>query len=266
MRKSALEAPERLITANRVIWWLVAVLLGTVLSLAAGLGVAVLLGRQGDANDWAMWSDVGQTFGVLSSVISGLALVVLVGTARMQFREMREQRRELEQQRHLHVQQGSEMQRTAEANVGLLHLEILKMAINDQSLAEVWPEFAPGLTPEKNRQLLYANLIYQLQRISLVVNKNSNQELLEMMRYLFTSPVMREYWRLTDYGRSALARDTDEYRLAQEVDRLWRDYEAVANGERRNGRVPADARPFRPFVAVGEEIGVVPDPGEPEAA
>jgi hypothetical protein len=250
MAASTAEGPGRLITPSRVLWWMISALLGTSLTLATGVGVAVLLGRQGDAGDWAMWSDVGQTFGVLSSIISGLALVVLVGTARMQFREMREQRRELEEQRRLHVQHGSELQRTAEANVGLLHLEILKMAINDRTLAEVWPEFGPDVTPEKNRQLLYANLIYQLQRISLVVNKNSQQEMLRMMRYLFTSPIMREYWRLTDYGRSAaLDMDTDEVRLAQEVDRLWRDYEAVASGERRNGRVAAG---LRPFVAVEE--------------
>ncbi|WP_203832735.1 DUF6082 family protein, partial [Actinoplanes lobatus] len=178
-----------------------AVALGTVLTLAAGVGVAVLLGRQGDAADWAKWSNVGQTFGVLSSIISGLALVVLVGTGRMQFQEMREQRRELEQQRHLHVQQGSELQRSAEANLGLLHFEIIKLAINDRSLAAVWPEFGPDVSPEKNRQLLYANLIYQLQRISLVVTENSRQEMLEMMRYLFTSPLMREYWRLGEYAR-----------------------------------------------------------------
>ncbi|GIE75571.1 hypothetical protein Aph02nite_15210 [Actinoplanes philippinensis] len=257
--KDDMEAPESWITMSRVFWWMFAALVGTALTLATGVGMAVLLGRQGNAADWAMWSNVGQTFGVLSSIISGLALVVLVGTARTQFQEMREQRRELERQRRLHVQQGSELQRTAEAHVGLLHFRILKMAIDDPSLAEVWPEFGPDVTPERNRQLLYANLIYQLQRIGLMVKDDSQQEMLETMRYLFTSPIMREYWRLTEYARSGLPQDSDEIRLARKVDRLWRDYEAVASSERRNGRVPPESGPLRP-------VSVVDDRKEAEAA
>jgi hypothetical protein len=254
--------------ASRIAMWSVGLIVLTAVTLLAGVGVAATLGRRGNAADWSKWSNVGQTFGVLSSLISGLALAALVVTARVQFHEMRENRKELERQRLFLTRNHSELERTAEANRGLLHLEILKLAIDDPALAEVWPAFEPGLTIEQNRQYLYANIIYQFQRTWMKVGGHSDEEVLDAMRYLFTSPIIRDFWRAAAYARSSLVPGTEEYGLARKVDVLWREYEAVAATQRGEAH-----EAFKDFWAADHRSarGGGPNasgdgPGEPEAA
>jgi hypothetical protein len=193
-----------------------AVAVATLSALLVGVAVAAVLGRQGAAEDWSRWSDVGQTFGVLSSIISGLALVAVVMTARVQFREL---------------------QRSAAAELSMLHLEILKMSINDPQLAEVWPEFRPDLPNEVNRQFLYANIIYQFHWTSLKLNKATDEEVLGSMRYLFTSSKMRKYWAAADRARASLDPGSPEYNFARKLDEICRHYEtAVAASEHDSRR------------------------------
>ncbi|MET0493435.1 MAG: DUF6082 family protein [Actinoplanes sp.] len=228
--------------AGRIAAWSIGTVALTVVTLLAGVGIAAMLGRRGNAADWSKWSDVGQTFGVLSSIISSLALAALLITARMQFREMQENRKELEHQRLSLARNHSEFARTAEANRGLLHLEILKLAINDPKLAEVWPSFAPNLSVDQNRQYLYANVIYQFQLTLMKVTgyDYGDEDVLDVMRYLFTSPVMREYWEAAAQARSSLLPGTEEYLMAQKVDTLWRQYEAVYRTHRGQGEPTAE--------------------------
>jgi Family of unknown function (DUF6082) len=203
----------------RFSYWLAAITAATLLTLLAGVGVAAVLGRQGATGDWSRWSDVGQTFGVLSSIISGLALVAVVVTARVQFREL---------------------QRSAAAELSMLHLEILKMSINDPQLAEVWPAFRPGLSVESNRQFLYANIIYQFHWTSLKLNKATDEEVLGSMRYLFTSHLMRKYWTAAERARGSLEPGSPEHAFAKKLDELCRDYEAaVATADRDSRRRPS---------------------------
>jgi hypothetical protein len=197
------------------------------LTLLAGVGVAAVLARQGGAADWSKWSNVGQTFGALSSIISGLALAAVVMTARLQFQEMRSHRSELEQQGRSLRSNHSELQRTAAANLGMLQLEILRMSIDDPGLAQVWPPFVPGLPRELNRQYLYANIIYQFHWTSLHVGNHSDEQVIASLRYLFTSPLMRGYWRAAEFARTSLKPGTPEYDFALRVDEVCREYEAV---------------------------------------
>lgn len=199
----------------RVSYWLVTLSTATLLALLTGVGVAAVLGRQGSAGDWSRWSNVGQTFGVLSSMISGLALVAVVVTARVQFREL---------------------QRSAAAELSMLHLEILKMSIDDPQLAEVWPAFSPGLSVERNRQFLYANIIYQFHWTSLRLNKATDEEILGSMRYLFTSPLVREYWVAAARARTSLEPGSPEHAFAKKLDELCRDYEAAVADAARGSR------------------------------
>jgi hypothetical protein len=195
--------------------WVAAVAIVILLALLVGVGVAAVLGRQAAAEDWSRWSDVGQTFGVLSSIIGGLALVAVVMTARVQFREL---------------------QRSAAAELSMLHLEILKMSINDPELAEVWPEFRPDLSVESNRQFLYANIIYQFHWTSLRLNKATDEEVLGSMRYLFTSSIMRKYWAAAAQARTSLDPGSPEYAFARKLDEICRHYETVVAASDHNSR------------------------------
>ena len=182
--------------STRFSYWLVVLAAAAVLTLFAGVGVAVLVGREGAPEDWGRWSDVGQTFGVLSSIISALTLIAVVVTARVQFRELR---------------------RSAAAELSMLHLEIIKMSINDPKLAEVWPEFRPGLSVETNRQFLYANIIYQFHWTSLKLNNASDDDVFADMRYLFTSPLMRQYWAAAERARSFFEPGSPEFAFAKKL-------------------------------------------------
>jgi Family of unknown function (DUF6082) len=197
-------------------------------TLLTGVGVAALLAHEGEAADWSKWSDVGQSFGALSSIISGLALVVVVATARVQFREMRNSRKELEEQSHSMNNNHAELRRTVDAHHGMLHLQMLRMAIEDPSLTQVWPPFIPGLPPEINRQYLYANVIYQFHWTSLRLGNHTDEQVISSLRYLFTSQLMRDYWRAAEYARTSLESGSPEFLFAQKVDEVCRDYEAVA--------------------------------------
>jgi hypothetical protein len=200
-------------SAGPLIAWSVGLSMVAVVTLLAGVGVAALLARQGDAADWSKWSDVGQTFGALSSIISGLALVAVVVTARAQFREL--------------ANNYSELRRTAQANHRMLHLEILKMSIENPDLARVWPPFLTNLPADLNRQYLYANIIYQFHWTSMHIEDYTDEEALATLRYLFASPLMRDYWRAAEHARTSVSQGSDEYIFAQKVDQVCREHEAV---------------------------------------
>jgi len=189
----------------------------TVVTLLAGVGLAAILSRSGAPADWSKWSDVGQTFGVLSSIFSGLALAAVTITARVELREIK---------------------RRGASEAGNFHLEILKLSINDAELAAVWPELKPDLTPTRNRQFLYANLIYQF-HLRLLQEKSAEAEVLGSLRYLFTSPLMREYWAAAERGRSFLEPGSPEQLLTSKVDEICR----LAGGPKPfEGPSPAGAR------------------------
>ncbi|MEV4350913.1 DUF6082 family protein [Actinoplanes sp. NPDC049596] len=218
---------------NRFSYWLAGTLVVSVLTLVAGVGTAAILGGQGAAEDWSRWGDVGQSFGVLSAMISSLALIAVVLSTRAQNREM---------------------QRSSAASLSMLHLEIIKMSIHDAQLAEVWPEFRPGLTEVENRQFLYANIIYQFQLTSLQLAKATDEEVLLHMRYLFRSPAIREYWEASAGARSTLVPGSSEHRFANKIDKLCRDMNAAVASTgrssveklRKNARGDCDTPLHRP--------------------
>ncbi|WP_433725969.1 DUF6082 family protein [Actinoplanes sp. CA-051413] len=211
---------------SRVATWL-AVVCGVVLvTLLAGVGVAAVLARQGASEEWRTWSDVGQTFGVLSSIISSLALLAVVITARQNSAELARQRQFL-------IHNHAELRRTSHANLGMLHQNLLKMSIDDEELAAVWPDFDLDLPPSTKRQFLYANLIFSFEVRALQSEIYTEAGIIRMMRHLFSSPVMRAYWRATESGRKYLEPDGAEFSYAQQVDRICAEYEEVVA---RSGR------------------------------
>jgi len=120
------------------------------------------------------------------------------------------------------------LRRSAEANVRMLHLRLIGMAIDDQSLATVWPSSSPEVSPERHRQYLYANLIIQHARVQRTIGDYSDEEAVSNLRYLFTSPVIREFWRSTeDSRRRLLVPGTAEFSFDERADAICRDYEAV---------------------------------------
>ncbi|MFF7762398.1 DUF6082 family protein [Streptomyces griseorubiginosus] len=67
-------------------------------------------------------SSLGEYFGGVSAVFSGLALLLLVATLLLQQRELRMQRHELATQREELVSSRNELHRSAEADLRGLHV------------------------------------------------------------------------------------------------------------------------------------------------
>jgi hypothetical protein len=189
--------------------------------LLTGVGMVALVTAGGSTETWIRWSNAGQAFGVLTAVLSGLALAALIVTFWLQLQELKAQRIELCQQRELLSNAQTALHRSAEAELRTLHTDLTKMAIDDTDLAEVWPALEAGITPERNRQYLYANLILQHAWLICRVSDYSEAEMRSNLRYLFRSPLFREYFEASQGVREGvLVPGTTEYRfdeVAREV-------------------------------------------------
>jgi hypothetical protein len=214
--------------------WVALLALAGIAVLLLGVLVAELLAGGAPSATWHRYADVGETFGAINSVFSGLALAALVITFWVQFHELRTQRTELAMQREALSKSQEALHRTAEANLRMLHVELLKMGIDDPDLAAVWPPLKPGLPHEINRQYFYANLIFQNVRLYLTVGSYSTAHIEANLRYLFSSPLMRDYWKASAFGRSFVPPDTLEAELAALADSICTEYDTVmANGHGR---------------------------------
>lgn len=227
MKNDLAPDPSAAIRIWRTVKWLVASAAIAAVTLLAGVGLAAVLGRSGTDGTWNRWSAVGQTFGALSSVIAGLALGALVFTFSIQFQELRMQRSELALQRESLNRSQGELFRSAEASIRALHVDLLKMAVDDERLASVWPPLEPGLPHDRNRQYLYANLILQHHLLCLRMGDYTESQIESHLRYLFVSPLIRKYWRAAGAARAFLVPGTDEFLFTQMADAICTEYEGV---------------------------------------
>jgi hypothetical protein len=189
--------------------------------LLTGVGMVALVTMVGSPTAWQRWSNAGQAFGVLTAVLSGLAVAALVVTFYFQFQELKAQRMELCQQREMLGSAQAALHRSAEAHLRALHGGLTRMAIDDEELAEVWPTYATDLPPTRNRQYLYANLILQHAWLAYRVSDHTEAEMRNNLRFLFTSRHIHEFWLATRAYRSKfLVSGTTESlfdRIANEV-------------------------------------------------
>jgi hypothetical protein len=196
---------KRTLLAHFSFWLLIILVAG--LTVIVGVAAAAALGQRGSAANWRLWSDVGQTFGVLSSIIGALTLAVVVTTARAQFWDLR---------------------RNAAANLSILHLDLMKMSINEPELAKVWPPPHSDVSSRQNRQYLYANMIYQFHWTALKLDAATDEEVIGSMTYLFTSPVMRDYWEGAREARASLPPSSPEAAFTRRLDEICRAYRDAA--------------------------------------
>lgn len=194
--------------------------------LLAGIGMVALVTAGGSTDTWVRWSNAGQAFGVLTAVLSGLAVAALIVTFWLQLQELKAQRIELCQQRELLSNAESALRRSADTDLRARHSDLTRMAIDDPGLAEVWPVLQPGLSPERTRQYLYANLILEHAWLSYRVSDHSEAEMRNNLRYLFDSPVFRDFWLAVQGPRSTvLVPGTAEFRFDQIAREVFREYE-----------------------------------------
>ncbi|HEY3870297.1 MAG TPA: DUF6082 family protein [Actinocrinis sp.] len=200
------------------------VILGLIVAMVlVSVGMSALIEAIFGTNRADNLGQTGQLFESVGAVFSGLAFIALVTTFLLQLEELRLQRQELENQRYEMSRTQEELHRSAEADLRTLHMELLKMAINDDELGRVWPDPDPATVPHSTRrQLWYANLVYQHSRLALELGNSGIEPTREMVRNLFRSPIIRDYWQSGAQVRATtLTPGTTEWDFAQMADEIF---------------------------------------------
>ncbi|GID29579.1 DUF6082 family protein [Paractinoplanes brasiliensis] len=202
-----------------------AAVLGLVLVLASvvvvgGFALVVVLGRRGDDLTWSRWSSAGEAFGVVNSLISVLAVVAVLVTWSTQYRLLREQRAELAQQREIQEDR-------ADLDLRKMHVDLIRLALENPHLAAVWPRIA-GADPVIESQHMYANLILQHIWTDYSAGRSSREQMINTLRYLFASPAVRDFWRATESSRRSIYVDqSEQLNFVSVVDEIWQQCETI---------------------------------------
>ncbi|MGW0555318.1 DUF6082 family protein [Streptomyces sp. NPDC002926] len=207
---------------GRLALWATAALGGTALITLAAIAVSTWLiqaveSREGGLADAAARSQVGNYFGGANAIFSGLAFLSLVVALLLQYQELRMQRRELADQRDELTRSREALHRNAEAGLRSLHMQLMRMAMDDPDLAAVWNDY-PGVSVEETRQNLYANLIYAHFVLAHDWNRYTDEELMHHAQSLQSSEPFRRYWDLSRARKLTLPEDSHERRLAEIMD------------------------------------------------
>jgi hypothetical protein len=167
----------------------------------------------------AQMGPIGQIFESVNAAFSGLGFIALVITFRLQYDELRMQRRELKNQHTAMTESQGHLGRSAECDIRARHVELIRMAMEDQDLAEFWPAFQAGLSTTRTKQYNYANLVVQHQRMMYSLGVFTRADVLKFFQYLFASPIMRGYWEARMIAREvALQPRSDEWAFEQLID------------------------------------------------
>ncbi|MEU5070681.1 DUF6082 family protein [Streptomyces asoensis] len=201
----------------RISIWSVAVLASAAAVGAASIMISgwLLTGVEaanGGRREAAERSTIGDYFGGISAVFSGMALLLLVVTLLFQQRELRLQREELALQRQELVSSRDELRRSAEADMRSLHVQLTHMAMDNPALADVWNDY-PGESPEVVRQHLFANLVFGHYLLFFRWGGSTEAEILEYARSLVRSPAFQRYWEASRGAKEGLPAESAEGKL-----------------------------------------------------
>lgn len=198
--------------------WVRTLAIGAALVIGIGLVAAAVLVpafalRTLDDHQLARWSQIGQALEPVGVFFSGVAFVGIAMTLFLQGRELQNQREQLTITRE-------EQQRSSEIALRQLHTDVVRMAIVDRELREVWPPIAPGVAETKKDH--YCNLILNLQKVAYEAGTIELAELRGALTYLMTSLDVHAFWTKARAARAGVtAGDEAEDFFTAEVDRAY---------------------------------------------
>ncbi len=187
------------------------------LMLLAGVGLNAALDRVVSDRTWGTWGNIGQAFGAITAV----AIVI---TFLLQYKELRLQRSSMDSQQREMKRTQEELHRSAEASIRMLHVDLLKMSIDDHELAEIWPKLPTEVPYSLARQFRYINLVIQHHRLAFEIGPYGEEEIRSALRYLLQSELVRAFWQATSSARLiSLVPDTAEWQFAQIVNAVYEE-------------------------------------------
>lgn len=129
------------------------------------------------SRDWQRLSDIGQTYGAVSALLSVVALGGVVASLVLQTQQTKLDRLQAHRS---------------------FHLQLLKMAIDDPDLHACWGSIAPdwgSLSPVERRQFAYCNQVVSFMEMSFDVGTINEAWLRGAAQELFGSAVSRQWWQ-----------------------------------------------------------------------
>jgi hypothetical protein len=167
----------------------------------AWVGTATLLSRGGTGQIWAQVNT--QTLG---TILSAIALIAFIFVSRKQLRQIQAQQ----------LRAG--------------HVELMTLALNNKSLAAVLPRAYAGISDERHRQYIFANLLVQHIRLAADTFPYSPADIDRALGHLFEGPLMRDFWRDTESARlSAVRAGSPEDEFNRRCDKIYTQYETVVH-------------------------------------
>jgi hypothetical protein len=111
------------------------------------------------------------------------------------------------------------------------NVDLVMKAAADPTLLPVLNAYEEELSTDRQRQYLFANLLYTHVLQGYRVGVFSRAELYGHLRGIFQSTLMRDYWAATRHHRSSLKEGSEESEIGRMVDALISDLEDASTDE-----------------------------------
>jgi hypothetical protein len=158
--------------------------------------------------DWAKLSDIGQTYGAASALLTGLALVGVVGSMVFQVRAIRVSREQSSREHHAHL---------------------VEMAMVDPVYQRCWGgDPAAHASRDGYRQQVYLNLIVSKWENDYVLGGFRDHALRGTLEYFFRGEAGRKFWAESRIIRPELSESRRAARFCQIMEEEYQ--KAIASG------------------------------------
>ncbi|MEU6787894.1 DUF6082 family protein [Nonomuraea angiospora] len=171
---------------------------------------------------WQQLSDIGQTYGAASAVLSAFALVAIGVSLFLQAREMRFSRQDAERSHHF---------------------QLMQLLIENPALSRGLGISRTGLDPQVH---IYLNLLLSYWEMLFITGEMPEPVLVEYARAdIFGTQSGKHFWEATREHRRLVAKSRQAERFVSVIDLAWRQ-----SLESRSAETPVRGSSSRP-IAVG---------------
>jgi hypothetical protein len=112
-----------------------------------------------------------------------------------------------------------------------LHFDLLCKAMDDPALASVLDTYETDIPPERQRQYLFANVLYVNALYYHRIGAWSITELYGHLRVICRNDVFREYWSATRHHRKSLPEASKEAELGRMMDGLVEEMDRLSQDQ-----------------------------------
>lgn len=193
---------------------------GMIAVLATLLFSAAIIGANWSELDLSLRNleQVGNSFGVLNVLFTGGAFLLILYTLVIQQHELRLQKQE--------------MARMVATQQRIIHMELLKYAIDDETLSKVWGE---RVEFQEARQMAYINLILSQWEMNFQQGLMTDEEIkVYLDKHMAESNFFRFFWEKVGVERKEYSdAGSEKSKIFHQA--AERAYQAAINSEKRAG-------------------------------